>query len=177
MKNNAYHFITRWEVQASPTEVYQILEEAEKLPIWWPSVYLDVTITKDNDENGVGREVSLYTKGWLPYTLRWASRLQSKNYPYGFEIQALGDLSGRGIWSFQSSPDNKTCLVTYDWKVEANKPILRALSFILKPIFSANHHWAMRRGEESLKLELRRRRAKTPAELETIPSPPKPTFC
>jgi hypothetical protein len=36
--------------------------------------------------------------------------------------------------------------------------------YYLKPIFGANHQWAMRTGEESLKLELMRRRATTPEE-------------
>jgi hypothetical protein len=34
----------------------------------------------------------------------------------------------------------------------------------------------MARGEESLKLELARRRAHTPEELQQIPPPPGPTF-
>ena len=34
--------------------------------------------------------------------------------------------------------------IIYDWRIRANKPLLRYLSFIMKPIFSANHHWAMR---------------------------------
>jgi hypothetical protein len=41
---------------------------------------------------------------------------------------------------------------------------IRSPSFLLKPIFRANHDWTMRGGEESLKLELRRRHAKTPEE-------------
>ena len=33
------------------------------------------------------------------------------------------------------------------------------MSFALKPIFRFNHNWGMEKGEESLKLELARRRA------------------
>ncbi|MEO8745789.1 MAG: hypothetical protein ABI334_01555 [Candidatus Dormiibacterota bacterium] len=42
---------------------------------------------------------------------------------------------------------------------------------IFRPIFAANHRWAMARGEESLDLELRRRRARTEAERDAIPPP------
>jgi hypothetical protein len=45
----------------------------------------------------------------------------------------------------------------------------------MKPIFSANHRWAMAKGEESLKLELARRHAANQEELALIPAPPKPT--
>lgn len=68
-------------------------------------------------------------------------------------------------------------LVTYDWLVIAGKGVLKTLSAIMKPIFLANHHWAMARGEESLRLELARRHAAgDPAILAAIPSAPGPTF-
>lgn len=54
--------------------------------------------------------------------------------------------------------------------------LIRTLSFLFKPIFSANHRWAMAREEESLKLELTRRRATTPENAARIPPPPGPTF-
>lgn len=176
MKSNRYHFITHWTVEASPTEVYSILEEAERLPKWWPAVYLAVITTKENNQTGTGREVSLHTKGWLPYTLRWRSRLVAKDRPYGFSIEAFGDLRGWGTWTFAQAQDGVHCVITYDWQVEATKPILRYLSFLLKPIFAANHHWAMQKGEQSLRLELQRRKAKTPEERNQVPPPPKPTF-
>ena len=66
-------------------------------------------------------------------------------------------------------------LVDYDWKILAEKPPLRDLSFILKPIFGANHRWAVARGEESLKLELVRRHAGSEAERALIPAPPPAT--
>jgi hypothetical protein len=46
----------------------------------------------------------------------------------------------------------------------------------LRPIFAANHRWAMARGEESLRLELARRHAKSDEERARIPVPPQPVF-
>ncbi len=77
------------------------------------------------------------------------------------------------IWTFEQHGD--WAIVTYDWKIQADKPLLRRLSFLMKPIFAANHHWAMDQGERSLKLELARRHAATPEELACIPAPPGPT--
>ena len=62
--------------------------------------------------------------------------------------------------------------VTYDWKIRGDNPLLRYLSLLLKPIFAANHRWAMAKGEKSLKLELARRRATTPRDAARIPPPP-----
>ena len=118
--------------------------------------------------------VALYTKGWLPYTIRWTFRITEVNYPYGFALDAWGDLVGRGIWTLRQ--EGEWVHIIYDWKINAERPLFRIFSFILKPVFTANHLWAMRMGEESLKIELLRRRAKTPEERALIPVPPGPTF-
>lgn len=158
MQSNDYHFITRWRVESSVEEVSDILKRATDLPRWWPSVYLDVQEMEPGDEEGVGKVVSLHTKGWLPYTLRWQFRVTESRYPYGFSLEAWGDFEGRGIWTFEQ--DGAFVDITYDWRILANKPILRSLSFLLKPVFSANHRWAMARGEESLRHEISRRSGK-----------------
>jgi hypothetical protein len=105
--------------------------------------------------------------------LRWQFRVTESRSPYGFTIEALGDFVGRGIWTFAQDGDQVD--VTYDWKIRAEKPLLRRLTFLLRPIFEANHRWAMARGEESLRLELARRRAATPEERARVPPPPGPT--
>ena len=89
-------------------------------------------------------------------------------------MEAWGDFVGRGIWTF--GQDGEWVDITYDWKIRADKPLLKYLSFLMKPLFGANHQWAMRQGEESLKLELMRRHAATPEERARIPPPPGPTF-
>jgi hypothetical protein len=174
MPSNDYHFITRWRVEGTINEVADILKDAAALPRWWPSVYLDVQVLESGDESGVGKIVSLYTKGWLPYTLRWQFRVTESRYPHGFSLEALGDFTGCGVWTLDQ--DGAHANVTYDWKISADKPLLSALSFLLKPIFSANHRWAMARGEESLRLEIARCQAHTPEEAARIPLPPGPTF-
>ena len=170
--SNAYHFVTNWRVFGTLKEVTDILGNAERLPIWWPSVYLEVKVLDVGDERGVGKKVDLYTKGWLPYTLRWWFTVTEVTQT-GFRIEAEGDFVGYGQWTFGTEGDWVT--VRYEWVVSANKPLLRDFSTFFKPIFSANHHWAMQKGEESLQLELARQRALTPHEKALIPPPPPPT--
>lgn len=173
MASKDYHFITHWRVEGTLDEVGTILADAPDLVRWWPSVYLDVQELEPGDANGLGKMISLYTKGWLPYTLRWQFRVTDVTSS-GFALTASGDFVGRGVWTFRQ--DGSFVDITYDWRISAEKPLLRYFSFIMKPVFSANHHWAMRKGEESLKLELRRRRAYTAAERAAVPPPPPPTF-
>ena len=174
MAGNDYHFVTRWQVEGTPEEVSQILEDAADLVRWWPSVYLEVEVLEPGDERNIGKLVRLLTKGWLPYTLRWQFRIVESRSPFGFTLQALGDFEGRGVWTFE--PDGTRVNITYDWKIGTRKPLLNALSFLLKPVFAANHRWAMARGLESLKLELARRHARRPEDAARVPPPPGPTF-
>jgi len=175
MAKNEYHFVTHWKVKASCGEVYNTLEDIDALAEWWPSVYLDVKVIENGVPGGVGKVVELYTKGWLPYTLRWKFKVTQADFPMGFSLDAYGDLAGKGVWVFEQHGDD--CFITYDWRINAEKPLLRYLSFIMKPIFKANHYWAMAKGEKSLKLELLRRKALTVEEREKISAPPRPLTC
>jgi hypothetical protein len=169
-----YAFLTRWRVAATPEEVYAILDDALDLPRWWPAVYLSAREVAPGDSSGIGKIVSLHTKGWLPYTLTWEFRVTEKRRPHGFALEATGDFVGRGVWEFTG--DGSMCDVTFDWRIRADKPLLRYLSFLLRPIFAWNHRWAMAKGEESLNLELHRRRAPDAASAANLPHPPGPTF-
>lgn len=176
MPSNAYHFIDTWYIRGTVQEVADILLNADDLPRWWPSTYLDVRLTKrvlsHGSERKVGEEGSVYAKGWLPYTIRFNYRVVEQRYPNGFTIAAAGDLTGRGVWSYQQ--DGDYVKTTFEWIIQADKPLLRLFSFAFKPIFASNHRWTMRQGEESLKLELARRRATAPEALAAIPPPPGP---
>ena len=169
-----YDFRTRWRVAGTPAEVAAVIGDAAALPRWWPAVYLEVRVRGTGGATGVGQVVDLHTKGWLPYTLRWTLTVTSPVTPHGFAIRAQGDLIGEGHWVFTA--DGPETVIDYHWQVSAATALLRRLTWLLRPAFSANHRWAMRLGEQSLRLELRRRRAVTEAERRRIPPPPGPTF-
>jgi hypothetical protein len=174
MAVNEYAFLTRWRVEASREEAYDVIADGESLARWWPSVYLEVRTLEPGAHGGVGRLTELWTKGFLPYTLRWRFRITEAVRPERIALDAFGDFVGRGLWTFEARDGGSD--VAFDWRLRAEKPLLRALSFLLKPVFSANHRWAMARGEQSLRLELLRRRARTDEERARIPRPPGPTF-
>lgn len=169
----AYHLVTEWEMVGTSGEVADVFADPLELPRWWPSVYLAVEELEPGGERGVGRRVRALTKGYLPYTLAWSFRVVESRHPHGFTIEADGDFRGRGVWTFAER--GAFVHVTYDWQVAARKPLLRLLSPVARPVFVANHRWAMRRGEESLKIELARRRAATDLERALVPAPPRAT--
>ncbi|MGX9902273.1 SRPBCC family protein [Arthrobacter sp. SA17] len=185
MPGKDYDFFTVWRVPGTVDEVLAILTDAEALPVWWPSVYLSVVPVPavagdsaeadsgkedgDGDRTGAGQSYHLHTKGWLPYTLRWTMTPDGPVTREVFALSATGDLTGTGRWSF--SQDGPETVITYHWQVSAGKPLLRRLGWLLKPVFSANHRWAMARGEESLTLELRRRRHAESGTFDDVPPP------
>ncbi len=171
MTINEYYFITKWRVKGSLEEVADILKDVESLVKWWPSVYLGVKVLRQGNENGVGTLVELDTKGWLPYTLKWNFCVTESDYPNRIALKASGDFEGKGVWTFEK--DNEHVKITYDWKIQARKPLIRYFTWLLKPVFSLNHRWAMAKGLESLKLELERRRLSS--DKSKIPLPPQPT--
>jgi hypothetical protein len=170
--SNQYAFLTRWRVAGTCGEIADVLADPLELPRWWPSVYQGVEERRPPDDSGLGGRVRLHTKGWLPYTLTWEFVLVENRYPYGFVLVASGDFDGRGVWTI--AQEGPFVDITYDWRLSAEKPLLRTLSFLLKPVFEANHRWAMAQGERSLSLELARRRATSDAARASVPPPPGP---
>lgn len=156
MASNDYEFLTRWRVAAPPGEVFRVIDDVPGYPQWWPEVWLAVTAVEPGDADKVGARYALHTRGRLPYTLRWESRTTEKTFPTRIALDATGDFVGRGVWTFAPAAGGGTD-VTYDWRLRAEKPLLRRLSFVLKPLFRWNHDWAMARGYEGLVRELARR--------------------
>ena len=173
MGSGNYEFFTEWRVAGTIEEVKAVLGDASSLPQWWPAVYLSVDQVDKGGPDGFGRTLDLHTKGWLPYTLRWTLQITQPISDTGFALSATGDLEGTGRWTF--SQDGPEVVITYDWRIHATKPLIRRLGWLLKPAFAANHRWAMQRGEESLGLELRRRRSHDSAR-DAVPPPPPTTF-
>ncbi|APU17882.1 MULTISPECIES: hypothetical protein [Actinoalloteichus] len=167
MADSSYDFHTRWLIPAPVGEVADTLFDPADLSRWWPSVYLDVQTLRRAEDGGVGSSYELFTTGRLPYTLRWQLHVESVA-EHGCSFTATGDFVGRGVWRLVELGDEKT-QVDFTWKIRADKPLLRSSPSWLKPVFEANHDWAMRMGEESLVLELRRRAG------DAVPPPRPPT--
>lgn len=148
-----FHFITQWALDARVEEVYEIIKDSSSLSRWWPSVYLNVKTIYPGLANGVGKKVALLTRGYLPYTLRWDFEVIQIIPCKKIVLDAFGDLEGRGTWTF--TPEEKGCLVVFDWDIRFRKKGLAWLSFLLRPVFRLNHRWAMKQGYESIKEEIR----------------------
>ncbi|MEP7321716.1 MAG: SRPBCC family protein [Saprospiraceae bacterium] len=164
-----FNFITRWNVGATVDEAYSIIKDSSALKKWWPSVYLDVKVTDQGLNSGIGKKVALWTKGFLPYTLQWNFEVVQIIPKERIVLNAYGDLLGKGIWTFKKTSFG--CEVVFEWSIDFDKKYLSAFSPVLRPVFGWNHRWAMNKGLESLKLEVLRRRG-----VQHVDAPPRPTW-
>jgi len=99
MAQSRVHVVTHWRIPARVDEVTAVLKDPTDLPRWWPAVYLGVRAVDRGDADGVGATYDLYTKGWLPYTLRWRLRIVAVE-PLRKEVAAEGgDIRGTGVRS------------------------------------------------------------------------------
>lgn len=169
-----YQFINRWRIEGTVDEVADVIAEPLEMPRWWPAWCLDAEEVAHGDDRGVGRTVKIFAKGWMPYAIRWQMVVAEVDRPRRYVVHVTGDLDGRGVWTFEQ--DGAFVNAVLDWRVRANFPLIRYLTPVLKPLFRGNHFWAMDRGEESLRLELRRRHAATPQDRAAVPDPPAPTW-
>ena len=155
-RSTRFRLTSDWRVDGTIEAVAEVLGDVERLPDWWGDVYLSVEVLAEGDADGLGRRVAFHSKGWLPYTLEWTGEVVAADPPHGWTIEATGDLVGCGQWTLRQK--GPLAEVGYVWEVEITQAWMRVLAPILKPVFAANHRWAMARGEAGLKRELARRR-------------------
>lgn len=156
MAQHDYRFRTRWRVLGTPAEVLAILADVEALPRWCPAVYRRSTLVSPGDENHVGAVADLVARGRLGYTLGFRLTITEVGEDR-CAFTSAGDLVGRGAW--RVTGHGAASLITVDWHVRLDRPLLRRSPAVLRPIFAANHGWAMAESERALRVELRRRRA------------------
>jgi hypothetical protein len=168
-----YHVTTTWEVEAGMQEVAAILREPASLARWWPAAFLAVepAVGPDGRQGSAGW---VWSKGWLPYTLRFGFDVTELPGEPGVMVRVAGDFEGCCVCTVTARGSRLD--VVFDWKVRVHKPVIRRWSWLLRPVFVANHLWVMARGLESFRLELARRRAEAGPGGTAVPPPPGPTF-
>jgi uncharacterized protein YndB with AHSA1/START domain len=147
-----YVFVDEWHVAAPPEVLFEIMADSRTYPEWWLPVYISV---EADGPPAVGCIARHHFKGRLPYTLRMRAELVRMDRPRQFEVRVDGDLRGRGVWTF--TPQGGGTHVRWDWTVFADKPLLRYLTPVLRPLFRWNHAWAVKRAQEQLEPYARRR--------------------
>jgi quercetin dioxygenase-like cupin family protein/uncharacterized protein YndB with AHSA1/START domain len=136
-----YEFVDEWHVDAPPEAVFDVLADGRTYPQWWKPVYIDV---RDD-----GEYTHQHFKGRLPYHLHTRTKTVRSERPHLLQGETDGDLRGTGIWTLTPSESGGTH-VRFDWRVHADRRLLRALTPVLRPALRWNHNWAIARAMEGL---------------------------
>src|SRR4051794_27820669 len=140
-----YEFVDEWDVAAPVEAVFDALADARTYPDWWRPVYIDV---ESDGAPALGKESLQHFKGRLPYHLRTRSRIVALDAPRFVAAEVDGDLRGRGEWTL--TPTATGTHVRFDWRVHADRRLLRLLTPVLRPALRWNHDWAIARAMEGL---------------------------
>jgi hypothetical protein len=149
MTANRYYFLDRWYIPHPIEVVWPHILDAEHYPAWWGEVYTAIKPLNDLPPGQIGARADVYARGRLPYQIHFVSELTEIEAPYRLGLKAQGDLTGTGLWTLQ--PQEGGTAVAFEWIVQADKPIIRFFSPVIKPLFAWNHRWCMLRGEAALK--------------------------
>lgn len=120
---------------------------------WWPSSWLESVEATAGDAHGIGRVLSVRTRGRSPEVHSWAARCITAG-PSAWTWRLFGDLEG--TLTIEAHQEGDHVAVDFAWEVVVEQPAIRGSLFGARA-FAADLSWMMARGEESLRDELARR--------------------
>jgi uncharacterized protein YndB with AHSA1/START domain len=149
-----YSFRDEWHVDAAPQRVWELIEQPESYPLWWP-IYLDAKLVEDNGP--VGSVARLRFRVLLPYTLTITTTSTRSQAPQLLEGTVSGELEGTWRWTLAPAGDGTQ--VVFEETVRTNRWILDLLGPIAHRLFAMNHRIAARKGAEGMRAYLARKGA------------------
>lgn len=157
MASHVFRFDESWEIPgASVEEVYDVLARGELLPLWWKGVYLKAERLTPGDAPEVGAKLRAKVRGFLPFVLDFIVEATELERPRRVAVRTYGDLDG--AWSAALTQRGEDAHVALLFEVKIDRPGMRFLAPLLRPLFALNHYWTTPRGERGLRKYIEARR-------------------
>lgn len=135
MPDATYSFTEDWTLPRRRGELYDLLVDVERYPMWWPQVR---AVAKLDDDVAL-----VACRSLLPYTLHLQLRPVRRDPDAGvLAVELDGDLEGRCSWTLSDHPRGTRMLFAQE--VSLPPSLLRRLSRLARPVLVANHGWMMR---------------------------------
>ena len=169
---NFYRFVEEWSIPFPPEAVWDVMADARLLPLWWKGVYLKSEPLDGYDRPRVGAAVRAQARGFLPYRLNFTIEATELERPNIIAVKTVGDLTGTCHYTLRAVAPSRDLSrgwepavpggtkVVMDERMLAEKPLLKLLTPLLKPLFAANHRWTTPRAERGLTAYLERHAAR-----------------
>ncbi|TIT75796.1 MAG: hypothetical protein E5W57_21290 [Mesorhizobium sp.] len=157
MPSNVFRFDESWDIpEGTPQEVWDVLSDAELLPLWWGDAYKEVEPLDRKGKGVVGSRARARARGALPYELNFIIEAAELEPGRLVVVKTFGDFDG--LWRAELSPSGTGTHVKLTWQVIVERPILKLLAPLLRPAFAWNHRWTTPRGEAGLRRYLAARK-------------------
>lgn len=143
---------SRWRVETSAERAWQLLTDVERWPRWWRYARC-VRVVERGGADHAGDVTLIDWSSALLYRIRLRMVTTRVERARELEARADGDLSGSGLWLLEPV-DGPAVDITYRWEVTLQRPWMRHLAFLLRPLFEWNHFVVMRAGARGMAREL-----------------------
>jgi hypothetical protein len=147
VKQRRYHFVSEWEIVASPETVWQTVTATPfSWDQWWPELVALRTI--ETTPSIINTRFSTTFRARTGYQLGINFTVTEVEDLHRVVFKADGDLAGIASWEMM--PHDTGTHIRVDWRVVTTKPWMNLFATFLKPIFTNNHAAVMRSGEIGL---------------------------
>lgn len=146
MNPNHYRFRSVWTFDVATEVVFAALKETEDYEAWWP----EIRETRRLDEDRVEARI----RSILPYDLVMVLERVRDDPDHGvLEARMTGDLEGFSRWVVQAVYGGGTRLI-FEEEAVPQKPLMRRLAPVARPLYRWNHARMMRSAERGLRAYL-----------------------
>jgi hypothetical protein len=158
MSAHLFRFEESWDIPgAGVEEVYDVLAHGDLLPLWWKGVYLEARKITGDGEPRPGAKLAAKVRGFLPFTLNFVIEATDLEPPRRVAVKTSGDLDG--AWSATLSQREGGVHADLVFEVAVERPGMRLMAPLLRPLFALNHYWTTPKGEKGLREFVAARRA------------------
>jgi hypothetical protein len=140
---------SRWRLHTPAAAAWRLLTEVEAWPAWWRYVRR-VRRVRIAPGTPLGDVTELHWGSALPYDLCLRVTTVAALAPHRLEGHAQGDLQGIGTWVLEPVDGIDAVDITYRWEVVLQRRWMRALAWLLRPLFEWNHFVVMRAGAQGM---------------------------
>jgi hypothetical protein len=154
-----YEFSDHWVLDAPIHDVWNLLNDINKLHTWWPGVQARILGPEPYPHQETITE--WHMTGFLPYTMHFWIVYTEVTAPKTKKFRVVGDLNGEGSWTFHTI--NNSTLSTLSWKVGTTHLFLGTLSHIpaAMRLMEMNHEYMMTNGEHAAITQLQLAKGKS----------------
>lgn len=133
-----------------PDALWKVLDRTDQYPMWWRWL-------REFDTDGVsglheGMQARCVVRGPLPYSLRFAVRIESLTPGRLVETHVSGDLAGPARLELEPVDGGTSARLV--WALEIVDPALRATTRTARPLMEWGHNFVVNRGVRAFRQRL-----------------------